>query len=139
MTAKEALEKYKKSQDDEKERIKNAPVSKFKRFWLKAWFLFKWPFKWLWAEFHDWRFFLIFVIVCAVVSCEVWIPYILGAIAYASGDSTTGKYLIGIASACWLFWLGPFTPFLPLCIAITCGIKTIFDKLRERRHRDRQP
>jgi hypothetical protein len=61
----------------------------------------------------------LFGIVCALMSCEVWIPYLLGFI-------TQNAWWYSVGSACWLFWLGPGTPFIPLCIAITLGLKKIF-------------
>jgi hypothetical protein len=66
-----------------------------------------------------WSCLWLFGIVCAVMSCEVWIPYIIGFV-------TNNAWWYGIGSACWLFWLGPFTPFIPLCIAITLGLKKLF-------------
>lgn len=81
--------------------------------------------KWLFAQLKDWRNFVIFAIVFLVVSCEVWVPYLLGVI-------TNDAYWFGIGSACWLFWLGPGTPFLPLCIGLTLGIRKIIDKIRSK-------
>lgn len=82
--------------------------------------------KWVWKQLKDWHNLVIFVIVFLVVSCEVWVPYLLGVI---TGDG----YWFAIGSACWAFWLAPFTPFLPLCIAITLGIRKLWDKIKERR------
>lgn len=129
MTAKEALERYQESQKRRKEEIKAEP-KKFKRFIKKLWFWFSYPFRWLFMECHDWRFFLIFIIVMLVMSSEVWVFYILSFINWGSDFS---KWCLGIATACWAFWLGPFTPFIPLCIAITIGIKTLIDKIKNRR------
>lgn len=80
-------------------------------------------FKWLWTQLKDWHNLIIFLIVVAIVSCEVWIPYIIAVI---TGDA----YWWAIGSACWAFWLAPFTPFLPLCIAITLGVRKIIDKIK---------
>ena len=63
----------------------------------------------------------------AVMSSEVWVFYLLGVISWGSEFS---KWCLGVASACWLFWLGPITPFLPLCIIITAFIKGIVNKIR---------
>jgi len=68
---------------------------------------------------------IIFVIVFLVMSSEVWLCYLLGFIFQ-------NAWLLGIASACWLFWLGPFTPFLPICLAITAGIRALWGKLRKK-------
>ena len=68
-----------------------------------------------------WSSLWLFAIVCAVVSCEVWVPYIIGFI-------TQNAWWYGIGSVCWIFWLGPGTPFIPLCIVITLSIKKIFHR-----------
>ena len=86
--------------------------------------------KWLWTQLKDWRNLIIFSIVFLVISCEVWVPYLLGVI---TGDG----YWFAIGSACWAFWLAPFTPFLPLCIVITLGIRKLLDKIKERHHENR--
>lgn len=67
---------------------------------------------------------LIFVIVFLVLSSEVWCSYLIGLI-------TGNAWWFGIASVCWLFWLGPFTPFLPLCLAITFAVRKVIDKIRK--------
>lgn len=33
-----------------------------------------------------------------------------------------------VATTYLAFWAGPFTPYFPLCIAITLGIKRLFEK-----------
>lgn len=109
--------------------IKSEP-SKSKRFWKLVWFYLSFPFSWLWRNLKDWRTFVIFVVVMLVVGCEVWIPLLLGIIFR---DTTFGKTMLGVASACEIFWLAPATPFLPLCIVITIGVKSLFDKIRFRR------
>lgn len=85
--------------------------------------------KWLWQQLKDWRNLVIFVIVFIVLSCEVWVPYLVYFI-------TGSKWWLAIGSACWAFWLGPFTPFLPLCIVITLGIRKLIDKVHNWRHKN---
>ena len=80
--------------------------------------------KWIWQQLKDWKTFVLFLGVCAVMSVEVWLPYILGFV-------TGNKWWFGIGSACWLFWIGPGTPFIPLCIAITLAIKKIFFRKKD--------
>lgn len=128
MNAKEALKQYQESTEKRKAEIKAEP-KRIKRFFKKLWFWISYPFRWLFMECHDWRFLVIFIIVFLVMSSEIWVFYLLSFINWGSDFS---KWCLGIASACWAFWLGPFTPFIPLCVAITIGIKTIFDKLKER-------
>jgi hypothetical protein len=95
----------------------------------KLWNKTKQLFKWLWQQLKDWRNLVIFCIVVVIVSCEVWVPYLLGII---TGDA----YWFGIGSICWAFWLAPFTPFLPLCIVITLGIRKIIDIVIRRKNND---
>ena len=65
---------------------------------------------------------IIFIIVFLVLSSEVWVMYLLYFI-------TNNAWFLWIGSACWAFWLAPFTPFLPLCIAITFGVRKLYNKL----------
>lgn len=55
------------------------------------------------------------------MSSEVWVPYLLGWILH-------NNWLLGVGTACWLFWLGPGTPFMVICIMATIAIKGIFNK-----------
>lgn len=64
----------------------------------------------------------IFYIVFLVMSCPIWGGYLLSVI-FKNG------WWAGIASACWLFWAGPGTPFLPLCLGITIGVRSLIKKL----------
>ena len=86
------------------------------------------PFKWIWKECKDIKTLIIFIIVFLVLSSEVWVFYLLGLIFQ-------NNWFFGIASACWAFWLGPGTPFLPLCIGVTMGIKQIFNVIKKRKEK----
>ena len=123
---KQKQEEYELKQRLIKEQIKSEP----KHFWKLMWFYFKKPFVWLKDNIKDWKTAIIFIIVFLVVSCEVWVPYLLGFITWGTDFS---KWCFGIASACWIFWLGPFTPFLPICIVLTILIKSLFNKIRFRK------
>lgn len=122
-------QEYKESQDKKKALIRQEP-NKFKRFWKWVWFLLSFPFIWIWVNIRDWKTAIIFIIVVVVVSIEVWLPYLLGVITWGSDFS---KWCFGIGSACWIFWIGPGTPFIPLCIGITIGIKALFNKIKGKR------
>lgn len=126
---KDIISKYNESQTAEKLKIKAIPQRK-KRFlaWLKYILLF--PFKWLWVNLRDWKTLVIFATTFLILSSEVWVFYLLSLINIGSEFSA---WALGIASACWLFWLGPGTPFLPLCIVITIGIKELFNKRKLRK------
>lgn len=76
----------------------------------------------------DWKTLILYIIVNIVLSCEVWVPYLLGLI-------TGNKWWYGIGSACWLFWLGPGTPFTLISITVTIAIKKLYIKLKNRRNK----
>lgn len=79
--------------------------------------------------FLDWRTAIVFIIVFIVVSSEVWVPYLLGVIFWGTPFSAT---MMAVGSACWIFWLGPGTPFLPLCLGITVAIKKLMSVIRRK-------
>lgn len=123
MKLKNLNEEYKLSQKREKDKIKAEP-NKFKRFLKWCVFLIIFPWKWLWYNIRDWRTAVIFAIVALLVSSEVWVPYLIGLITWGTELS---KWMIGFATGCWLFWAGPGTPFLVICIFLTMGIKEILN------------
>lgn len=122
---KEINERYEASKAAEKAKIKAEP-KKGKRFWLwvRYWLLF--PFKWMWVNLRDWRTSLIFAIWALLLSSPVWVFCILGLVAYGTAFSA---WAFGIATTSWLFWLGPGTPFLPLCIVLTIAAKGVLDRI----------
>ena len=71
---------------------------------------------WVWQECKDVKTFLLLLLVIAVVYSPVWVGYLLYALFH-------WKWAAAVASACMLFWAGPFTPFFPICIGITLSIK----------------
>ena len=73
-------------------------------------------FRWIWQECKDIKTLGILLCVIAVVYSPVWGGYLLHAIL-------GWKWASVMASACLLFWAGPFTPFFPICIGITLSIK----------------
>ena len=119
------LENYKAKQEEWKDKIRK----KGNHWYSWLWYLVAFPFVWLFYNIRDWRTAVIFVITFLVVSSEVWAMYLLYFI-------TKNAWFLGIGSACWVFWLGPGTPFLPLCIGITIGIKSIFNKINKRNKDD---
>lgn len=78
-------------------------------------------FKWIKGECKDWKTFAILLIVIIVVYSPVW----GGFLCYAITKSTVA---LSIATITLAFWAGPFTPFFPLCIAITLFIKKMIEK-----------
>ena len=124
---KELEDQFKKSQEEEKNKIR-AESKKCKRFWKWVWFVISFPWKWIWINIRDWHTALIFVIVMAVVSSEVWIPYLIGFICWNNEALRISMFSVG--SVCWIFWLGPGTPFLIICIGLTIAIKGLFNKIK---------
>lgn len=127
---KEVEEKFKNSQNEWKTRIRQEP-SKAKRFWKWVWYLCAFPFLWIWVNIRDWRTALIFVFVALIVSCEVWVPYLIAVICWSNEPVRIS--MLSVGSACWLFWIGPGTPFLVICIGLTIGVKALFNKIKFRR------
>lgn len=76
-------------------------------------------------QLKDWKNWIIFIVVMLVVGSEVWIPGLIGVL-------TGNAWWYGVAAVCWAFWLAPFTPFLPLCLAVTFAVRKIFDKIKKR-------
>ena len=91
----------------------------------KIWQWIKAPFIWIKNNIKDWRTGIIFAIVLVVVSSSVWLPLLLGII-------TGNAWFYGIASAVFIWWQLPGSPFILLCIGITMTIKAIFNKIRGR-------
>lgn len=89
---------------------------------LFGWYYIKSDIKRLLKRLLNRRMLIIFCIVFILLSSEVWVPYLIGFI-------TGNQWWIGIGSACWAFWLGPFTPFLELCIVITFGVDSLWRRL----------
>lgn len=133
-SVKELQKAYDEQANARKAKIRQEP-SKWKRFWKWVWYLISFPFVWLFYNIRDWRSAVIFAIVVAVVSSEVWVPALIGLITWGSDLS---KWMFGVAGACWLFWLGPGTPFMVLCIGITIAIKSAFDAIARKRERKKQ-
>lgn len=80
-----------------------------------------------WKELKDWKTLVLYIIVNIILSCEVWVPYLLWLI-------TGNSWWAGIGSACWLFWLGPGTPFTLIAMTLTIAIKKLYLKFKRRKH-----
>lgn len=83
-------------------------------------------FKWIWNECKDWHTAALLLVVIAVVYSPVWGGFLLHAVFGWEWGSV-------VASACMIFWAGPFTPFFPLCIGITLSIKKFLEVGQKRR------
>ena len=124
---------FKEKQEAEKNKIRSEE-NKWKRFWKWVLYLIVFPWKWIFVNIRDWRTALIFIIVCAVVSSEVWVPYMIGFICWNNEPLRISMF--GVGSACWLFWIGPGTPFLVICIGLTIAVKSLFNKIKYRKKTD---
>lgn len=104
---------------------------KGKRFfpYCYLYLILPWALVWRWLR-HDWRLFIVFGGWCAIVSCEVWIPYLLGLIFWGTpfGDS-----MWALGSACWLWWAGPMSPFMGICLALTIATEAVWKAIGKRR------
>jgi len=120
------LAKYETKQEEKKVKIRQEP-NKFKRFWKWILYYITTPFIYVWTECHDWHFLLIFILVVLVVGCEVWVPLLLAFIFWANEPFRIT--CLSIAGVCEAFWMLPATPFIPICIVITIGIKRLIEKI----------
>ena len=131
MTLKELEKQYKEKQEERKAKIKAKPT-KWKRFWAWVWYLFTFSFVWVFYNIRDWRTFVIYVIVNIIVSCEIWVPYLIATICW--NNETLRNSMISAGTAGILFWnVVPFTPYIGICIFLTIAIKSLFNKIREKR------
>ena len=121
---KETNNKLEEAKKQKKEQIIQEP-NKFKRFWKFVWFYISYVWIWLFHELKDWRTFVIFISTMLIIGSEVWIPLLIGII---TGNSA----LLAFAGTMEAFWLLPGTPFIPLCIVITLGIKSIIKRRKEK-------
>ena len=79
---------------------------------------------WLKNECKDWRTLVAFILVTIILYSPAWGGYLIYFLF-------KWKWAFSIASFWVALWLGPFTPFFPLCIAITLVIKRIIEKIGE--------
>lgn len=82
--------------------------------------------KWVWNECKDWRTLVVFAIVWVFIMSPFFIGYILFLI-------TNNGWHLTYANGWILFWAGPFTPTIPLCLTITFAIKKLFQKNKDKR------
>lgn len=71
---------------------------------------------WIWGECKDRNTLFLLLAVVFIMYTPAWGGYLLHAI-FGWGWCSVA------ATAYILFWAGPFTPYFPVCIAITLSIK----------------
>lgn len=86
--------------------------------------------KWIWTECKDWRTLVIFVITWCIMVSPVFVGYILYFV-------TKNEWHLTYASVILVFWAGPLTPLIPLCIAITFAVKKIL-KIKKKHDNDKK-
>lgn len=77
---------------------------------------------WIVRELKDWHTFVLFLLVCMTM----YLPVFLGYGAHALFKIPAGSV---VATGYIVFWAGPFTPFFPICLAITLFIKRIIERI----------
>lgn len=75
--------------------------------------------RWIGAALKDWRNWIIFGVVYLAMTSPTWAGWLLFII---TGDPWHLTY----ATAYMAVWALPFTPLIPLCIAIALGIRKLF-------------
>lgn len=131
-----------------KKRRKNRIIASYVRFFaVKKWMVKASPKKgrfWRWMRLwfvtpvllifrylrKDWHLWIYFAVWFVAVSCEVWFPYLMAVIVQ---DSEKAAWWASIGSACWLFWAGPFTPFLAIVLALTFATSALEHAIKRRR------
>ena len=93
----------------------------FRKLWEKV----KAFFRWILDECRDWRTVVLLIAVVATVYSPVWVGYLLKLIFGWHWASV-------MATAVLVFWAGPFTPFFPVCVALTLAIKKWWEKRKKK-------
>ena len=65
------------------------------------------------------------ILLCLIVLAVMYSPVLVG---YPLYFLLGWKWCLIMASSYLLFWAGPFTPFIPICIAITLFLKRMLFK-----------
>ena len=73
------------------------------------------------AALKDARNWLIFAAVYAVMTAPTWAGWLLFLL-------TGNPWHLTYSSAYMAFWALPFTPLIPLCIAVTLGIRKLIHR-----------
>ncbi len=93
----------------------------FRKLWEKV----KAFFRWILDECRDWRTVVLLIAVVVAVYSPVWVGYLLKLIF-------GWQWAAVMATAVLVFWAGPFTPFFPVCVALTLAIKKWWEKRKKK-------
>ncbi|MCD8371892.1 MAG: hypothetical protein LUD27_01155 [Clostridia bacterium] len=78
--------------------------------------------QWIFDQLKDRLSIAIFIFVLIVMYSPCWLCMLLYSIF---GFPT----LLAVSTAYMAFWAGPFTPFFPMCFAITFALRKLLGKL----------
>lgn len=128
---KDLEQKYQEQANRRKDAIRQEP-KKFKRFWKWVWYLISFPWVWLFYNIRDWRSAICVLISFLLWSASVWGFYLASLICGLTTD--VAKWLWGIGTAVWAWWLSPVgSPFILLVTLTAIGMKAGFNKIKEHR------
>ena len=82
-------------------------------------------FKWVWRECRNWQTIVLLAVVCLIVGSPVWVCGLLGLLF-------DWAWAWAVCFALLAFWWLPGMPYFAVCVAITLGIKRIFQKYRRK-------
>lgn len=112
--------------------------NRFRRFWKWVWYFISFPFVWLFFNIRDWRSLICVIISFLLWSSSVWAFYLAALLCGWTTDAA--KWLIGIGSAVWLWWLSPMgSPFILLVTVTSIGLKSLFNIFKKRKHHKYEP
>ena len=74
---------------------------------------------WLCSVLRDWRNWIIFGIVYLSATSPTWVGWLMYLI-------TRNAWHLTYSTAYMAFWALPLTPLIPLCVAVTVGIRKFF-------------
>ena len=73
------------------------------------------------STLKDWRNWIIFAAVYAVMTSPTWVGWLLYFI-------TGNAWHLTYSTAYMAFWALPLTPLIPLCLAITFALRKLFKR-----------
>ena len=85
--------------------------------------------KWIWSECRDWRTLILLGAVCLAVGFPVWGGYLLYFITHL-------EWALILATALLAFWWLPGAPYFAVCVAITLGIKRLWQRRRKKKDKN---
>lgn len=88
--------------------------------------------RWIWSQCKDWKT----VVLLVVVAIVMYSPAIVGWVLFFIFGWNWGWIT---ATAYTAFWLGPFSPFFAICIAITLSIKRLMQVIARKKNKSNEP